>query len=219
MGKYYVYIHYKKGTNIPFYVGKGCRKRAYVKFDRNKWWNNIANKYGYDVEIVERSDDENLMYDLEMYWIGQLKVWGFELTNLTGGGNNNFNFKNPLKGKTFEEIYGIERANILKNKMREAKLGSNNPMYGKESNNKLTESERLIRKKELKEYKRKYGLKYKIDKPEGYMRKGCKLILDTSNGIYYNSLKEASEILGFNQVTLSQYLRNTRPNKTTLLYV
>jgi group I intron endonuclease len=35
------------------------------------------------------------------------------------------------KGKTFDEIYGVERAKELKEKLSEANTGENNPMYGK----------------------------------------------------------------------------------------
>ena len=46
-----------------------------------------------------------------------------------------------------------------------------------------------------------------------------KLILDTENGIYYNSIKEASEVTGIKRTTLNAMLRGQNPNKTKLKYV
>ena len=45
--------------------------------------------------------------------------------------NENCPFAYWTKGKTFEEIYGVERAKSIKEKIRLANIGENNPMYGK----------------------------------------------------------------------------------------
>ena len=52
MGNYGVYRHIRLDTNVPFYIGKGLNKRAFSKRDRNQYWHNIVNKYGYEVEIM-----------------------------------------------------------------------------------------------------------------------------------------------------------------------
>lgn len=46
-----------------------------------------------------------------------------------------------------------------------------------------------------------------------------KLVLDLGTGIFYNSAKEASKMLGINENTLRSYLSNYYPNKTNLKYV
>ena len=45
-----------------------------------------------------------------------------------------------------------------------------------------------------------------------------KPVLDTQTGIFYDSCKEASKILSFNQNTLRSYLSGHLPNKTSLIY-
>ena len=45
-----------------------------------------------------------------------------------------------------------------------------------------------------------------------------KPVLDTQTGIFYNSAKEASKLLGINKNTLYGYLLGHNPNKTSLIY-
>ena len=48
-----VYQHRRKDNNTIFYIGVGKNKnRAYSKVSRNKYWYNIANKIGYEVDIL-----------------------------------------------------------------------------------------------------------------------------------------------------------------------
>ncbi len=43
---YYVYIHYNKLTNEPFYVGKGKGYRMNQKHGRNNDWKETVNQFG-----------------------------------------------------------------------------------------------------------------------------------------------------------------------------
>ena len=45
-----------------------------------------------------------------------------------------------------------------------------------------------------------------------------KILLDTSNGVFYNSIREAASIIGLEQSHLAQMLRGQVRNKTTLIY-
>ena len=45
-----------------------------------------------------------------------------------------------------------------------------------------------------------------------------KIILNTQTGIFYESIKEAAELLGYKYNNLSQYLRGKNKNKTNLIY-
>ena len=45
-----------------------------------------------------------------------------------------------------------------------------------------------------------------------------KPVLDTQTGIFYNSAREASRLLGINKNTLYGYLLGNNPNKTSLIY-
>lgn len=83
---YYVYIHYTKDTNEPFYVGKGKGKRAFSKDGRNRYWKYKVSKHGYYVEIIKKNLSEKQSFNHEIYMIYFLKNIGINLVNLTDGG-------------------------------------------------------------------------------------------------------------------------------------
>lgn len=103
MWQYYVYIHFKEGTDIPFYVGKGkLRKsmltgdvplyyeRAYTRFDRNPIWKRTANKYGVRVEIYASCQTNKESQLLEIALIkkfGRKDIKTGILVNMTHGGD------------------------------------------------------------------------------------------------------------------------------------
>ena len=45
-----------------------------------------------------------------------------------------------------------------------------------------------------------------------------KIVLDTSNGVFYNSIKEAADIIGLEKSHIAQMLRGVIRNKTNLIY-
>ena len=86
--QFYVYIH-KKPDGTPFYVGKGTDKRAYNFYLRNDWHKNIVAKHGKDNIIIEVINcvNESQAFDLERIYIKQLREQGYQLTNMTDGGD------------------------------------------------------------------------------------------------------------------------------------
>ncbi len=84
---YYVYLHRRNDTNDVFYVGKGRRHRATRKDGRNEWWHRVVNKAGgYTVEYAEKNLSEDDAFDLEIELIKFYRDCGYELCNLTNGG-------------------------------------------------------------------------------------------------------------------------------------
>ncbi len=83
---HYVYVHYRKDDNLPFYVGKGMKRRAWSRSSRNPFWKNTANKHGYFVEILLETDEESVAFLIEKLVISSFKNQGFCLTNLSSGG-------------------------------------------------------------------------------------------------------------------------------------
>ena len=159
---YFVYAHYKSDdqNGLPFYIGKGKNKRDLSTY-RNRFWKNIANKHGYVAKRVKDNLTEEEAWDLEKELIksyGKLIDGTGCLCNISDGGEgasgtiHSQETKNKWseikKGKTYEEIYGVEKATYMrelrrksstgriyseetKKKLSLAKQGKNNPMFGK----------------------------------------------------------------------------------------
>lgn len=90
---FYVYLHKKKTTGEVFYVGKGCGPRAWTKARRSSEWNEVVEKYGYFVEIVENNLQEWYSFELEgllIDYYGKLSDKDGSLVNKKGGSSCNF---------------------------------------------------------------------------------------------------------------------------------
>lgn len=88
MNKFYIYVHKTADTGVPFYIGKGCKNRAYVTAHRNKFWKSIVKKHGFIVEIIASSLNELEAFYLENFYIkgfGRRDSGGL-LVNQTDGG-------------------------------------------------------------------------------------------------------------------------------------
>lgn len=123
---YYVYIHRRKSDNSIFYVGKGCRKRAWSK-DRSAHWKRIYHKHGVIVEIVQNGLQEWYAFELEQSLIlkyGRLSDGTGLLVNHFEGGtqagrpvckNINQKISEALKGKAKspEHIANLKLAMLL----------------------------------------------------------------------------------------------------------
>jgi hypothetical protein len=60
---------------------------------------------------------------LEIYWISQFKTWGFNLKNITDGGDYN-PMTNPIsRKKVSDKLKGVSKSQIHKAKISESKLG------------------------------------------------------------------------------------------------
>lgn len=113
--KYYVYFHLRKDNGEVFYVGKGTdiickngkiKSRVKSKQDRNKYWHNIVNKYGYDYIIISNNLSEQESFDLEIYWIkriGRKDLKLGTLVNRNDGGSGGNNNQGKKFGKQSEE--------------------------------------------------------------------------------------------------------------------
>lgn len=110
--KYYTYLHTRLDTNEVFYVGIGKSKnykRAYSKYNRNKYWKNIINVTKYKIEIVFESDsyDEVKQKEIELIKFYGRKDLGLgKLCNLTDGGEGTVNYKHSKEtiNKCIEKI-------------------------------------------------------------------------------------------------------------------
>lgn len=112
----YVYVHYRLGTEIPFYVGKGsskCRHRS--RQSRNRYWHFIVKKDGGFIakKVVENVDDD-MAYLAEVELIDKFKRLNYKLVNMTEGGEGHLGLKVRL---------GATLSDETKEKLRQANLG------------------------------------------------------------------------------------------------
>lgn len=88
---YYVYAHYlNENDTTPFYVGRGCRNRAYSKSGRNKQWHKVvADNNGFVVKFIKDDLLEEDALSLEIELIkkyGRRNINTGVLVNETFGG-------------------------------------------------------------------------------------------------------------------------------------
>lgn len=85
---FYTYAHSKPEGKI-FYIGKGQGKRAWDKTSRNPHWHNIVNKYGFNAQVLAEWETEKEALEHEVFLIACFKDMGYELANITAGGETN----------------------------------------------------------------------------------------------------------------------------------
>lgn len=141
MGQFYTYLHCTPDF-LPFYVGKGSGKRAYFMYDRNPHHQNKIKKYGKEnIKVfVFPCDSEKQAFSDEIQQIRQLRRDGYDLVNLTDGGDGATGFvhseetrlkmsavakgkKKPLTSIGLignKNSLGVKRSNETKKKMSEA---------------------------------------------------------------------------------------------------
>jgi len=96
---FYVYVHKRKTDGVVFYVGKGRAGRAYSGASRNRFWHNVVNKHGVDVEIIEDCLLEVEAFSIEMDLIAKYRADGIVLVNQTDGGEGVSGFQHSSEFK------------------------------------------------------------------------------------------------------------------------
>lgn len=115
--KYYLYCHRRKDDNSIFYIGKGSGKRAWTRQGRNIYWKRVAEKAGFEVEILYHDLQEEEAFILEKDFIRNLKEFGCKLSNITDGG---------------EGASGVKMSEETKLKLSKARTGIKLPLSAKE---------------------------------------------------------------------------------------
>jgi hypothetical protein len=137
MNNFYVYIHIDPRTDEIRYVGKGKNDRASRmsrRYGYHKNWIKQLELLGLKpiVRIVEANLKEKEALEKEKELISEYRKNGFNLTNLTDGGDGISGFKMPEEAKK---------------KIAESKIGEKNPMFGKAAYNRgVSPSEESKRK-------------------------------------------------------------------------
>lgn len=85
MRTYYVYVHKRKSDGSVFYVGQGCKKRAWSQSGRNRHWHRIVAKHGYEVKVIIEGVSQPCALSMER---ATISFYGRgNLCNLTDGGD------------------------------------------------------------------------------------------------------------------------------------
>lgn len=116
---FYTYAHYKPNSTL-FYIGIGNIKRPYDFQKRSNYWKNIVAKYGKpDVQILAEWNTAEEAKQHEIVLIDCFKSLGYQLANLTNGGDG---------------CNGYKHTEEHKQKMSLRFSGEKNPMYGRFGN-------------------------------------------------------------------------------------
>jgi hypothetical protein len=231
---YYVYELIDPRNNQPFYVGKGTGRRAKthlweVPETRNQHKENkiaAIRQAGMEPEIkyiVENINDEKLAYDIETLIIKKYGRKGYDkdgiLTNICEDAR-----PPNHKGKTYEEIYGLNRAKEQREKR--AQLQKDRGGYGPKKHSAKTKE--LLSEKSSRENNSMYGKKHtqetieKIKKnrqpasgSDHWMAKHW--VLTDPSGIVYETngnLEGLCERLNISYATMyAAYTNNRVPNR------
>ena len=133
-----VYRHLKPCGEV-FYIGIGIsKKRTKSKYGRNKHWENIVNKYGYEIQILTNNIEYEFAKEIEINLIsyyGRKDLNKGALVNMTDGGEGYSNMNSEEKLKRKNRIteynknikdYSFTQNEDYKNNMVKSCLGKNN---------------------------------------------------------------------------------------------
>lgn len=224
----HVYRHIRLDKNEPFYIGIGLddiNKRAFEKkARRSDWWNRIANKHGYEVQILFEDVSIDFAKEKEKEFIalyGRLDLGTGTLCNLTDGGDGINGWKAPAET--------IER---MKNA---AKLRGTFMLNTPEIIAKRAESNRG-KKRTPEQCERLTAWQRGVPKPKEQVEKmiasrlkpecvekarnqpNCKKVMCIENQVVYRSAAEAARQLGLDRSFISMCCLGTRKNAKGLTF-
>jgi len=237
----YVYKHIRTDKNEIFYIGIGSDStyyRAHRFSERNQIWNRIKNKSAVLVEIIFDNIDWETACEIEKDLIkkyGRINNNTGVLSNMTDGGEGTLNRviseetrhmlgsgnsgkirTEESKKKQSESTKGVKKSKEHSDKIRKYRIGKKMSDYSK---SKISENSkgRSSWNKGLKfseETRLKMSLSKKGKKTSGDNPKS-KMVINTLNGIYYETLKEAAYSIGMNY---SSFKAKLKQNKTNFKY-
>jgi len=194
---FYVYLHRKATDNSVFYIGKGCKYRAYEvhKSKRSLYWTRTYKKYGRIVEIVKDNLTEKEALDLEVKLISE---YGLEnLCNHSTGGESSGS------GRVWTEE--------SRRRLSESRKGKKQPWSGKhlteEGRQRISKSKKgkpapwaagensHMKKQEYKDavIKRCKGVP-RLDMI-GSKNKSARAVVCIETGVHFDTMKSAAEWL------------------------
>ena len=214
-----IYKHLKPCGEV-FYIGIGQEeKRAKSKSDRNNYWHNVVNKYGYEVQILKSDltwEDACEMEKVLISWFGRRDLGLGTLVNLTDGGEGNV---------------GWVASDETRARMSKSKKGKLSHNYGKKASKEAKEKNRIASANVSEETKFKRYLKNKgkkrtfeqakriSDAKTDKITKNSIIILDILTGVFYISLAQVCRIYDIPRGQLLGKLKGRSINDTNLIIV
>ena len=122
-----VYAHRRKDNGEIFYIGMGvCEKRANRFSGRNRYWNEVYNECGVEVDVLAKDLTVEEAEELEMFLIEEIGL--SNLTNITRGGQKGRLGDRKTKQerqKISKSRTGLKFSKEQKKKISESKKGQN----------------------------------------------------------------------------------------------
>ena len=124
-----VYKHTRMDNGLPFYIGIGKTiARAKSKKNRNKYWHNIVNKCGYNIEILHTNVSWEQSCELEKQYIkqyGRSDLGLGPLVNMTDGGEGTINLSDETREKMSKAQKGKKHS--IETNSKKGSVGDKNP--------------------------------------------------------------------------------------------
>ena len=231
-----IYKHLKPCGEV-FYIGIGQEeKRAKSKSDRNNYWHNVVNKYGYEVQILKSDltwEDACEMEKVLISWFGRRDLGLGTLVNLTDGGEGNVGWvasdetrarMSKSKKEKLSHNYGKKASKEAKEKMSISATGRKHSEESKEKNriasSNVSEETKLKRYLKNKGKKRTFEQAKRIsDAKTDKITKNSIIILDILTGVFYISLAQVCRIYDIPRGQLLGKLKGRSINDTNLIIV
>jgi len=189
-----VYLHSKPDGEI-FYVGISKDiYRPYSFRNRNKYWHNVVNKYGYIVNILFKDIEYSEAIEIEKYLIfyyGRKCLNTGTLVNITDGG---------------EGVVGMKRTEETKLKMSLTRKGE---IWSEQRriNHNLACKTRVL------------SAQTRLNMSKNNAKTKSKKVINTETNIIYSSLVDACKDLGLKYTTTRAKLSGQNQNNTNLKYI
>jgi len=189
-GKVYIGQSIEIENRLYKYKSACCKKQA-------KIYHSIK-KYGWEshsFDIIHKCSISELN-DLEVYYINKYNSVKDGLNLAYGGGSSLLTEEH--KEKISNSLKGKKRPESVIKKQRESMI----LLY----NNKVFSEKEISVFREL------------AKKNHNFLYNQNKIVLDTSNGVFYDSLKSVSNLYGLNYNTLKGRLNGSKINNTNFIY-
>lgn len=202
---FYVYEHIRLDTRTVFYVGKGKGRRCLETRRRNPHWQRIVAKAGgFDVRVVVDQLDEELAFLAEQELISKLKCQGFELANLTDGGEGASGYVHTDEAKRLLGASMSRTMETYRHILRNKQLGENNSAKKAGVGAKISAA--------LKGRRLSNERKAKSSSPRGTNPKAVKV---SYNSQEFDCIKDMAEFLGIPYTTLVNRMRKMKKYQWT----